>query len=136
MISRLLGHKSIAVTIEYLGINQKKAEAASLRHPMVKGNPQLKAELSETTVVRILNEYRICLDGNVELARELEEPAEKEFMLDHGDLQCREIRNSRIRTETRKVKIDLAQDRIDAANERMSQITAEIITNARKELGL
>jgi len=45
MISRLLGHKSIAVTIEYLGINQKKAEAASLRHPMVKGNPQLKAEL-------------------------------------------------------------------------------------------
>ena len=37
LISRLLGHKSIAVTIEYLGINQAKAEAAALRHPMLKG---------------------------------------------------------------------------------------------------
>ena len=45
LISKLLGHKSIAVTVEYLGINQKKAEAASLRHPMVKGSPKIRAEL-------------------------------------------------------------------------------------------
>jgi len=39
LISKLLGHKSIAVTIEYLGINQAQAEAATLRHPMMKGLP-------------------------------------------------------------------------------------------------
>jgi len=37
LISRLLGHKSTAATIEYLGIDQRKAEAASLSFPMVKG---------------------------------------------------------------------------------------------------
>lgn len=37
LISRLLGHKSIAATIEYLGITQTKAESAALRHPMMKG---------------------------------------------------------------------------------------------------
>ncbi len=37
LISKILGHKSIAVTIEYLGITQQKADAASLRHPMLKG---------------------------------------------------------------------------------------------------
>jgi integrase len=37
LISKLLGHKSIAVTIEYLGITQKKAEAASLRYSMMRG---------------------------------------------------------------------------------------------------
>ncbi|MGB1207578.1 MAG: tyrosine-type recombinase/integrase [Paracoccaceae bacterium] len=37
LISRLLGHKSIAATIEYLGITQAKAETAALRHPMMKG---------------------------------------------------------------------------------------------------
>lgn len=45
LISKLLGHKSIAVTIEYLGITQKKAEEASLRHPMVKGSQRVRAEL-------------------------------------------------------------------------------------------
>lgn len=42
LISKLLGHKSIAVTIEYLGITQRKAEAASLRHPMMRGVKPLK----------------------------------------------------------------------------------------------
>ncbi|MBV1864923.1 MAG: tyrosine-type recombinase/integrase [Rhodobacteraceae bacterium] len=37
LISRLLGHKSIASTIEYLGITQAKAETAALRHPMMRG---------------------------------------------------------------------------------------------------
>lgn len=37
LISRLLGHKSIAATIEYLGITQAKAETAALRHPMMRG---------------------------------------------------------------------------------------------------
>lgn len=37
LISRLLGHKSIAATIEYLGITQHKAEAAALRHSMLGG---------------------------------------------------------------------------------------------------
>jgi integrase len=37
LISRLLGHKSIASTIEYLGITQAKAETAALRHPMMQG---------------------------------------------------------------------------------------------------
>lgn len=37
LISRLLGHKSIANTIEYLGITQAKAESAALRHPMMRG---------------------------------------------------------------------------------------------------
>ncbi len=47
IISKLLGHKSIAVTVEYLGITQKKAEAASLRHQMIKGNPAIKAKLKK-----------------------------------------------------------------------------------------
>jgi integrase len=38
MISRLLGHQSIANTIEYLGITQHKAESAALRHPMMTGS--------------------------------------------------------------------------------------------------
>lgn len=37
LISRLLGHQSIANTIEYLGITPHKAEAAALRHPMMLG---------------------------------------------------------------------------------------------------
>ncbi len=37
LISRLLGHKSIASTIEYLGITQQKAEAAALRHSLMQG---------------------------------------------------------------------------------------------------
>ena len=37
LISRLLGHKSIANTIEYLGITQHKAEAAALRHSLLRG---------------------------------------------------------------------------------------------------
>ena len=37
LISRLLGHKSISSTIEYLGITQAKAETAALRHPMMQG---------------------------------------------------------------------------------------------------
>ena len=37
LISRLLGHKSIAATIEYLGITQHKAEIAAQRHPMMRG---------------------------------------------------------------------------------------------------
>jgi len=39
LISRLLGHKSIASTIEYLGITQQKAEAAALRHVLMQGLP-------------------------------------------------------------------------------------------------
>ncbi|KAB7613639.1 tyrosine-type recombinase/integrase [Amylibacter sp. SFDW26] len=38
LISRLLGHKSIASTIEYLGITQAKAETAALRHSMLSGS--------------------------------------------------------------------------------------------------
>lgn len=38
LISRLLGHQSIANTIEYLGITQHKAETAALRHPMMLGD--------------------------------------------------------------------------------------------------
>lgn len=37
LISKLLGHKSEAATLEYLGITQKKAGEASLRHPMLLG---------------------------------------------------------------------------------------------------
>ena len=37
LISRLLGHQSIAATVEYLGITQAKAESAALRHPMLAG---------------------------------------------------------------------------------------------------
>ena len=37
VISKLLGHKSTEVTLRYLGIDQKKAAAAALRHPMMKG---------------------------------------------------------------------------------------------------
>ena len=37
LISKLLGHKSAEVTTQYLGIDQKKAAAASLRHPVLKG---------------------------------------------------------------------------------------------------
>ncbi len=37
LISRLLGHKSIANTIEYLGITQHKAEVAALQHTMMRG---------------------------------------------------------------------------------------------------
>ena len=39
VISKLLGHKSEASTMEYLGITQQKAEQASLRHVML---PALK----------------------------------------------------------------------------------------------
>ena len=42
LISRLLGHKSIAATIEYLGITQARAEAAALRHPMMRGPEKRK----------------------------------------------------------------------------------------------
>ena len=41
VISKLLGHSSVAVTIEYLGITQHKAEQASLRHVML---PALKGK--------------------------------------------------------------------------------------------
>lgn len=41
LISRLLGHKSIANTIEYLGITQHKAEAAALRHSMMSGRQNM-----------------------------------------------------------------------------------------------
>jgi len=34
-ISKMLGHKSEASTLEYLGINQRQAEEASLRHQMI-----------------------------------------------------------------------------------------------------
>jgi site-specific recombinase XerD len=37
LISRLLGHQSIANTTLYLGITQQKAETAALRHPMMAG---------------------------------------------------------------------------------------------------
>jgi site-specific recombinase XerD len=40
LISRLLGHQSMANTIEYLGITQYKAETAALRHPMMLGYGQ------------------------------------------------------------------------------------------------
>lgn len=35
LISRLLGHKSAAVTMDYLGIEQDQADAATLRHEML-----------------------------------------------------------------------------------------------------
>lgn len=35
LISRLLGHKSLAVTLDYLGIEQDQADAATLRHVML-----------------------------------------------------------------------------------------------------
>jgi integrase len=35
LISRLLGHKSPAVTLDYLGIEQDQADAATLRHVML-----------------------------------------------------------------------------------------------------
>ena len=38
LISRLLGHQSIANTVEYLGITQHKAEVAALRHNLLRGN--------------------------------------------------------------------------------------------------
>ena len=37
LISRLLGHKSVAVTMDYLGIEQDQADAATLRHEMLGG---------------------------------------------------------------------------------------------------
>ncbi|RUS63644.1 integrase [Pseudorhodobacter sp. E13] len=37
LISRLLGHKSIGNTVEYLGITQAKAEVAALRHSLMRG---------------------------------------------------------------------------------------------------
>ncbi len=43
LISRLLGHKSIANTIEYLGITQHKAESAALRHSLMAG-PQIASD--------------------------------------------------------------------------------------------
>ena len=94
------------------------------------------AGLSEATVSRILNDYRRCLAENTDLARELKDPQEKELMLGFADEHCREIRDSQIRTATSKIKIAQAQSRVDTANERMSRLTAEIIANARKELGL
>lgn len=42
LISRLLGHQSIANTIEYLGITQHKAEVAALRHPMLLGENNIE----------------------------------------------------------------------------------------------
>lgn len=45
VISKLLGHKSEASTMEYLGITQQKAEEASLRHvmlPALAGKPSQK----------------------------------------------------------------------------------------------
>lgn len=44
LISRLLGHQSIANTIEYLGITQHKAETAALRHPMMLGEIKTSQE--------------------------------------------------------------------------------------------
>ena len=44
LISRLLGHQSIANTIEYLGITQHKAETAALRHPMMLGEIKTEQE--------------------------------------------------------------------------------------------
>lgn len=35
LISRLLGHKSVAVTMDYLAIEQDEADAATLRHEML-----------------------------------------------------------------------------------------------------
>lgn len=40
-ISRLLGHRSIAVTLDYLQIEQDQADAATLRHAMVNLPPDL-----------------------------------------------------------------------------------------------
>ena len=37
LISQLLGHQSVATTIRYLGINQKKAKAVALEHRIFKG---------------------------------------------------------------------------------------------------
>lgn len=37
LVSRLLGHKSLMHTVEYLGINQHQAEQAALRHEFLTG---------------------------------------------------------------------------------------------------
>lgn len=37
LISKLLGHKSIASTLDYLSITQQRAEKAALEHPMLRG---------------------------------------------------------------------------------------------------
>ncbi|MDO6730701.1 tyrosine-type recombinase/integrase [Marinovum sp. 2_MG-2023] len=37
LVSRLLGHKSLTHTVEYLGINQHQAEQAALRHEFLTG---------------------------------------------------------------------------------------------------
>jgi site-specific recombinase XerD len=42
LISKLLGHKSIAATLDYLSITQKRAEKAALDHPMLAGLPRKK----------------------------------------------------------------------------------------------
>ena len=39
LLSKLLGHKSVDVTTEYLGITQRRATAVTLAHPMVKAAP-------------------------------------------------------------------------------------------------
>lgn len=42
LLSKLLGHKSVDVTIDYLGITQRRATEVTLQHPMVKAAPQPK----------------------------------------------------------------------------------------------
>lgn len=42
IISKLLGHKSTAVTLDYLSITQQKAEKAALAHSMLAGASQRK----------------------------------------------------------------------------------------------
>ena len=41
LLSKLLGHKSVDVTTEYLGITQRRATEVTLAHPMVKAAPHL-----------------------------------------------------------------------------------------------
>ena len=41
LLSKLLGHKSVDVTIEYLGITQRRATELTLKHPMVKAAPDI-----------------------------------------------------------------------------------------------
>ncbi len=94
------------------------------------------AGLDTTTVSQILDDYRECIAENVELAAEFDNPVDKAFVLEDGERDCSDIRNSEIRIAQSKVKTAQAQDRIDAANDRMSRLTAEVIANARKELGL
>ena len=43
LISLLLGHTSVVATISYLGLNQKKAASASLRHGILRG-PEVKTK--------------------------------------------------------------------------------------------